>query len=95
MAKQNAKAADVCPEGNERVECKLTPSTIGKSIFNSDSMTDGRGARIIRFIGVVIRVAINCPPSITTAIFHFLNSSNIAATAHGTHPPTCVKCLKK
>ena len=26
---QKAKAADVWPEGNERVECRSTPSTVG------------------------------------------------------------------
>ena len=87
-AKQNAKAADVCPDGKERVECKSTPSTIGKSMPNSVNITDGRGARMIRFMGVVIKVATNCPASIIIAIRHFLNSNKIPTTTHGTHPPT-------
>ena len=85
----------VCPDGNDRVVCKSTPSTIGKSIPKSDNITDGRGARIIRFIGVVIRVATSWPASITTDILHFLNNKNIPATAQGTQPPICVKYLKK
>ena len=57
--KQNAKAAEVCPDGNDSVECRSTPSIVGNWIPKSDSTTDGRGARIMRLRGVVMRVAIN------------------------------------
>ena len=57
IAKQNVNAADVCPDGKLRVECKSTPSTIGKSMPKSDNTTDGRGARMMRLSGVVISVA--------------------------------------
>ena len=57
--KQKAKAADVCPDGILRVECKSTPSTIGRSIPNSLKITEGRGALIKRLRGVVIKVAVS------------------------------------
>ena len=95
MAKQNAKAADVCPEGNESVECKSTPSTTGKLIPNSDNITEGLVALKICFSGVVISVATNCPASIIAAILHFFSSRRIPPTAQGTQPPTWVKYLKK
>lgn len=57
--KQNAKTAEVCPDGILRVECKSTPSTIGKSIPKSLKIIEGLGALIMRLSGVVIRVAVS------------------------------------
>ena len=95
MAKQNENTAAVCPEGNDRVECNLTPSITGKSMFNPPNTIDGRGARIRCFKGVTNRVATNCPKSIITEIFHFFISNNNPAIIKGTQPPTSVKYLKK
>lgn len=92
--KQKAKTADVCPDGILKAVCKSTPSTIGKSMPKSDNTIDGRGARMMRLSGVVIKVAVSWLAKMTDATLHFLNSNKIPATAHGTQPPTAVKCLK-